>query len=85
MHQPTTVARPSIYYKYKVFNPWLPSEEQVQTRQKVVVVGAGPAGMVTALELARHGVASIILADELQLYPPIYGNTPASWGCKEND
>jgi len=66
MHQPTTVARPSIYYKYKVFNPWLPSEEQVQTRQKVVVVGAGPAGMVTALELARHGVASIILADELQ-------------------
>ena len=29
-------------------------------------MGAGPAGMVTALELARHGVASVVLASELQ-------------------
>ena len=29
-------------------------------------MGAGPAGMVTALELARHGIASVVLASDLQ-------------------
>ncbi len=67
MHQPSTQARPSIYYPYQVFAPWLPSAHPPQARQKVVVVGAGPAGMVTALELARHGVASVVLSSELQL------------------
>ena len=67
MHTPTTEARPSIYYQYEVFKPWLASTHPQQTRQKVVVVGSGPAGMVTALELARHGVASVVLSAELQL------------------
>ena len=66
MHQPTTQARPSIYYQYEVFEPWLPSRQPAQQRQQVVIVGAGPAGMVTALELARHGVASVVLSAELQ-------------------
>jgi 3-(3-hydroxy-phenyl)propionate hydroxylase len=66
MHTPTTQARPSIYYTYKVFQPWLASAHPVQPRQQVVIVGAGPAGMVTALELARHGVASVVLSAELQ-------------------
>lgn len=67
MHTPSTQPRPSIYYRYEVFAPWLPSAHAVQTRRQVVIVGAGPAGMVTALELARHGVASVVLSAELQL------------------
>jgi 3-(3-hydroxy-phenyl)propionate hydroxylase len=67
MHTPSTQPRPSIYYRYEVFAPWLPSAHAVQTRQPVVIVGAGPAGMVAALELARHGVASVVLSAELQL------------------
>ena len=67
MHTPSTQARPSIYYHYEVFAPWLPSAHAVQARQQVVIAGGGPAGMVTALELARHGVASVVLSAELQL------------------
>ncbi|MFM1924352.1 MAG: hypothetical protein RIT44_158 [Pseudomonadota bacterium] len=66
MHQPSTEARPSLYYPYEVFKPWLASAHPPQARQKVVIVGAGPAGMVTALELARHGVASVVLSADLQ-------------------
>ena len=67
MHQPTSQARPSIYYTYEVFKPWLASQHPAQKRQKVVIAGSGPAGMVTALELARHGVPSVVLTSELQL------------------
>lgn len=70
MHQPTTEARPSIYYPYQVFAPWLPSAHPPkgrQGRQRVVIAGSGPAGMVTALELARHGVPSVVLESELQV------------------
>ncbi|MEN9899446.1 MAG: 3-(3-hydroxy-phenyl)propionate/3-hydroxycinnamic acid hydroxylase, partial [Pseudomonadota bacterium] len=66
MHTPSAVPRPSIYYTYQVFKPWLPTEHEPQPKKKVVIVGAGPAGMVTALELARHGVASVVLASDLQ-------------------
>jgi 3-(3-hydroxy-phenyl)propionate hydroxylase len=66
MHQPATEARPSIYYNYEVFKPWLPSEHPQQPRHKVAIAGSGPAGMVTALELARHGVPSVVLSAELQ-------------------
>ncbi|MBS0507148.1 MAG: FAD-dependent monooxygenase [Proteobacteria bacterium] len=66
MHQPSSTPRPSIYYRYQVHAPWLPSAHAAQSRQKVAIVGSGPAGMVTALELARHGVASVVLTAELQ-------------------
>ena len=67
MHSPTTVARPSLYYPYRVFEPWLPSQHVGPQQHRVVIVGSGPAGMVTALELARHGVASVVLESELQV------------------
>jgi 3-(3-hydroxy-phenyl)propionate hydroxylase len=67
MHQPTTQARPSIYYPYQVHAPWLASQHPAQGRQPVAIVGSGPSGMVTALELARHGVASVVLESELQV------------------
>jgi len=66
MHQPTTEPRPSLYYPYQVFQPWRPSEHPKQDRKQVVIVGSGPAGMVTALELARHGVPSVLVTAELQ-------------------
>ena len=67
MHLPATEARRSIYYRYQVFAPWLPSAHPPQPRHRVVIAGSGPAGMVTALELARHGVASVVLEAELQV------------------
>ena len=66
MHQPVGMPRPSIYYDYRVHAPWLPSAHGPQARQRVTIVGSGPAGMVTALELARHGVRCVVLNSELQ-------------------
>ena len=66
MHQPTTTPRPSIYYTYKVYQPWLASAHPRQDRKQVVIAGSGPAGMVTALELARQGIACVVLTSELQ-------------------
>ncbi|MBL8352685.1 MAG: FAD-dependent monooxygenase [Burkholderiaceae bacterium] len=67
MHRPTTEARPSIYYDYRVHTPWLPSAHPVRHRHKVVICGSGPAGLVAALELARHGVPSVVVTSELQV------------------
>lgn len=67
MHQPASIPRASIYYDYQVFKPWLPSGHAPKERQQVVIAGSGPAGMVTALELARYGVRSVVLEAELQV------------------
>lgn len=67
MHTPTTEPRPSIYYPYQVHAPWLPSATGEVQKHSVVIVGAGPAGMVTALELARLGVRSVVLNGEVQV------------------
>ncbi|PUE23222.1 monooxygenase [Limnohabitans sp. JirII-29] len=67
MHTPTTEARPSIYYHYQVHQPWLASQHAKQERKRVVIAGSGPAGMVTALELARYGVPCVVVTSELQV------------------
>lgn len=67
MHQPSAEPRPSIYYTYKVHQPWLPTQQERDERKQVVIVGAGPAGLVTALKLAQFGVRSVVLNAELQV------------------
>jgi 3-(3-hydroxy-phenyl)propionate hydroxylase len=67
MHQPATQASPSLYYSYQVHRPWLADQHPPQARHKVLIAGAGPAGMVAALKLAQLGVASVVLASELQV------------------
>ncbi|MFD0668627.1 FAD-dependent monooxygenase [Ramlibacter sp. MAHUQ-53] len=67
MHQPTTTPRASIYYDYQVHRPWLASAHPAQARQKVVIAGSGPAGLIAALKLAQLGVPSVVLTSELQV------------------
>jgi 3-(3-hydroxy-phenyl)propionate hydroxylase len=68
MHQPHAEPRRSIYYPYQVFDAWVPPvAEHTDATAPVVIAGAGPIGLVTALELARHGVRSVVLESERQV------------------
>ena len=67
MHQPHAEPRRSIYYPYQVFDAWLPSQHPAPQRHAVVIAGAGPIGLVAALELARHGVRCVLLESERQV------------------
>lgn len=67
MHQPHAEPRHSIYFDYQVFDAWLPSQHPETQHAPVVIVGAGPIGLVTALALAQHGVRSVVLEAERQV------------------
>lgn len=67
MHQPSTEPRPSIYYDYQIYSPWLPTEHPEEQRHPVTIVGAGPVGLVTALELARYGQRCVVLEADCQV------------------
>jgi len=68
MHQPQTTPRSSVFYDYKIYPFRRPPEmDGKKTTAPVVIIGAGPIGMVTALDLARWGVPSIVLESELQV------------------
>lgn len=64
MHLPTAQARESVFYRYAVHPAARPS---AQAAGSVVIIGAGPIGLVTALDLARFGVRSVILEQERQV------------------
>ncbi|WP_118132633.1 FAD-dependent monooxygenase [Oceanicella sp. SM1341] len=54
--------RDSLYFTYPTFEaPSGAARAGLTGRAPVVIVGAGPVGMLAALELARHGIASVLL------------------------
>ena len=67
MHQPYAEPRRSIYYQYTVHQPWLASQHPGEQKHPVVIVGTGPVGLTTALEMARHGQRCVVLESELQV------------------
>ncbi|MFN3735148.1 FAD-dependent monooxygenase [Comamonas testosteroni] len=67
MHQPYAEPRRSIYYQYQVHQPWLASRHPGEQNHPIVIVGTGPVGLTTALEIARHGQRCVVLESELQV------------------
>ena len=67
MHQPYSEPRRSIYYQYQVHQPWLASQHPGEQKHPIVIVGTGPVGLTTALEIARHGQRCVVLESELQV------------------
>ncbi|KGG93609.1 MULTISPECIES: FAD-dependent monooxygenase [Comamonas] len=67
MHQPFAEPRRSIYYQYQVHQPWLASRNPGEQSHPIVIVGTGPVGLTTALEIARHGQRCVVLEAELQV------------------
>lgn len=67
MHLPHAEPRRSIYYDYRVFDPWLPSQHPQAQHAPVAIAGAGPIGLVTALALAQQGVRCVLLEAERQV------------------
>ena len=58
----------SLYFDYPHFDFVPPAEMTgLVRRHAVVVVGAGPVGLSAALELARHGVAVVVVDDKATL------------------
>ena len=64
MHQVQTTPHPSVYFDYKVYAA---SPRPVNMAASVVIVGAGPVGLTTALLLARQGVRSVLIESEQQV------------------
>ncbi len=68
MYQADTRPRPSIFYDYQIYPYRRPPElNGAQSLHPVVVVGAGPVGLATALDLARQGIACVLLSAEQQV------------------
>ena len=68
MHVPSREPRPSVFYEYQVHAfRRTPDMDTGRAGAPVVIVGAGPIGLLTAIDLARYGVASILLEQDLQV------------------
>ncbi len=68
MHSPSSEPRASVFYTYKI-HPYRhsPDMDSGRAAAPVVIVGAGPIGLATAIDLSRFGVASILLDEDLQV------------------
>lgn len=68
MHQASTAPRPSIFYDYKVYpHRRAPELDGVRKKRPVVVVGAGPIGLATVLDLARYGLDCVLVTADRQV------------------
>lgn len=68
MHLPEQTPYQSSYFQYEVYPFVRPPEMDGQAvTHPAVVVGAGPAGLVLAIQLARHGVKCVLLEAEGQV------------------
>lgn len=66
MHQPPVVPHQSLYFPYQVYPAFVPYPG-VDNQSPVAIVGAGPIGLTLALELARYGIRSTVLAAQQQV------------------
>ena len=68
MHQPDLTPQRSSYFNYQIHPFTRPPEMQGRAaRHPVVVVGAGPNGLLLALDLARNGARPIVIESEAQI------------------
>lgn len=55
----------SLYFQYPEYPFRTPAELRGEVaHHRVAIIGAGPVGLTAALELARHGVASVVFDDK---------------------
>lgn len=66
MHRPDVTPRHSLYFEYRV-RAAAPRPAADAADVPVVVVGGGPIGLVTALDLAQRGVRCVLLTAERQV------------------
>ncbi len=65
MHRPQSQHTQSLYFDYPRYAFERPPEmDGAQHRHPVVIVGAGPVGLCCALELAKHGIRSVVLEED---------------------
>jgi len=68
MHHPSAIPRASVFYGYPVYpyrrSPEMDGDGAART---VVIVGAGPIGLATALDLARFRIPCVVLEEDLQV------------------
>jgi 3-(3-hydroxy-phenyl)propionate hydroxylase len=67
MHQPSQQRRPSVFYEYEVHPYRQSADRDGRAKAPVVIVGAGPIGLLTAIGLARFGVGSVLLEEDVQV------------------
>jgi len=63
VHHPNTVPLKSSYFNYKIY-PFRKAPEFAATNKQpypVVIVGAGPIGLVLAIQLRKHGISCVLI------------------------